>query len=131
MSQGKVCANFATKVRVNAVLLFRNARLFIILFVRNFRRVCSPFWLSVRNLFDVLLIEIQEEVHHFAGWGGWLRGTEIVNKDFVNKLAFPRFWSFGILGGFLGLYIWGLSNRRQASGVGRGGSSSFSVKEST
>ena len=28
---------------------FRNARLFIILFVRNFWRVCSQFWLSVRN----------------------------------------------------------------------------------
>ena len=28
---------------------FRNARLFIILFVRNFWRVCSRFWLSVRN----------------------------------------------------------------------------------
>ena len=27
----------------------RNARLFIILFVRNFWRVCSQFWLSVRN----------------------------------------------------------------------------------
>ena len=29
--------------------LLRNARLFIILFVRNFWRVCSQFWLSVRN----------------------------------------------------------------------------------
>ena len=29
--------------------LFGNARLFIILFVRNFWRVCSQFWLSVRN----------------------------------------------------------------------------------
>ena len=28
---------------------FRNARLFIILFVRTFWRVCSQFWLSVRN----------------------------------------------------------------------------------
>ena len=28
---------------------FRNAHLFIILFVRNFRRVCSQFWWSVRN----------------------------------------------------------------------------------
>ena len=27
----------------------RNARLFVILFVRNFWRVCSQFWLSVRN----------------------------------------------------------------------------------
>ena len=27
----------------------RNARLFIILFVLNFWRVCSQFWLSVRN----------------------------------------------------------------------------------
>ena len=65
--------------------------------------VCSQFCLfaifggSVRNfgrvfaiLFEVLLIEIQEEIHHFSGWdGGGLRGTKIVNKHFVNKLAFP------------------------------------------
>ena len=39
-------------------------------------------------LFEVLLIEIQEEIHHFAGWeGGGLRGAKIVNKNFVNKLA--------------------------------------------
>ena len=42
-------------------------------------------------LFEVLLIEIQEEIHHFAGWeGGGLRGAKIVNKNFVNKLAFPN-----------------------------------------
>ena len=42
-------------------------------------------------LFEVLLIENQEEIHHFAGWeGGGSRGTKIVNKHFVNKLAFPR-----------------------------------------
>ena len=41
-------------------------------------------------LFEVLLIEIPEEIHHFAGWeGGGSRGTKIVNKHFVNKLAFP------------------------------------------
>ena len=37
-------------------------------------------------------MEIQEEIHHFAGWeGGWLRGAKIVNKNLVNKLAFPKF----------------------------------------
>ena len=41
-------------------------------------------------LFKVLLIEIQEEIHHFAGWeGGGVRDTKIVNKNFVNKRAFP------------------------------------------
>ena len=41
-------------------------------------------------LFEALLIEIQQEIHHFAGWeGGGLRCTKIVNKHFVNKLAFP------------------------------------------
>ena len=46
-------------------------------------------------LFEVLLIEIQEEVLHFAGReGGVLRGTKIVNKIFVNKLAFPIRGSF-------------------------------------
>ena len=42
------------------------------------------------NLFGVLLIEIQEEIHDFAGWEGGLRGTKIVNKNIVNKLAFPK-----------------------------------------
>ena len=47
-------------------------------------------------LFEVLLIEIQEEIHHFAGWeGGGVMGTKIMNKNFVNKLAFPK-------AGFLG-----------------------------
>ena len=41
-------------------------------------------------LFEVLLIEIQEEIRHFAGWeGGGSRVTKIVHKNFVNKLAFP------------------------------------------
>ena len=38
---------------------------------------------------EVLSIEIEKEIHHFAGWeGGGLRGTKIVNKHSVNKLAF-------------------------------------------
>ena len=42
-------------------------------------------------LFEVLLIEIQEEILHFAGWeGGGVKGQKIVNKNFVNKLAFPK-----------------------------------------
>ena len=41
-------------------------------------------------LFEVLLKEIQEEIHHFAGWeGGGVIGAKIMNKHFVNKLAFP------------------------------------------
>ena len=48
-------------------------------------------------LFEVLLIEIQEEIDRFAGWeGGGLRGTKIVNKNFVNKLAFPKHVLFPI-----------------------------------
>ena len=55
-------------------------------------------------LFEVLLIEIQEEIHHFAGWeGGGLRGAKIVHKNFVNKLAFPK-------GGIL--WAWGFSSRK-------------------
>ena len=38
----------------------------------------------------VVSIENQEEIHHFAGWEGGLRGAKIVNKNYVNKLAFPR-----------------------------------------
>ena len=41
-------------------------------------------------LFEVLLIEIQEEIHHFVGWeGGGVRDANLVNKHSVNKLAFP------------------------------------------
>ena len=45
-------------------------------------------------LFEVLLIEFQEEIHHFAGWEGGLRGTKIVNKSFVNKLPGSPFLCF-------------------------------------
>ena len=47
-------------------------------------------------LFEVLLIEIQEEIHHCAlcwlGGEGRISGAKIVNKTFVNKLAFPNYW---------------------------------------
>ena len=46
-------------------------------------------------LSEALLVEIQEEIHHFAGWErGGLRGTKIVNHNLVNKLAFPNYESF-------------------------------------
>ena len=40
-------------------------------------------------LFEAFLIEIHEEIHHFAGWEAWgLRGTTIVKKaNFVKKLG--------------------------------------------
>ena len=58
--------------------------------IRNFWRVCSQFWLSVRNSVHGPFVEIQEEIHYFVGWeGGGLRGTNIVNRNYVNKLAFP------------------------------------------
>ena len=57
-------------------------------FVHN--SVCPQFLEGVfAILFEVLLIEIQQEIHHFAGWTGGFRGTKIVSKHFVNKLAFP------------------------------------------
>ena len=73
-------------------LQFRNALLFIILFVRNFWRVVRNFGRVFAILFEVLSIENQEEnPFFFAGWeGGGLRGAKIVNKKFVNKLAFPN-----------------------------------------
>ena len=66
-------------------------------FVHNFVCVFCNFWRFVRNfgrvfaiLFEALQIEIQKEIHYVAGWeGGGLRGAKIVNKNFVNKLAFP------------------------------------------
>ena len=44
-------------------------------------------------LFEVLLIEIQEEIHHFAGWeGGGVKGHKNCEQHFVNKRAFPRLY---------------------------------------
>ena len=36
-------------------------------------------------LFEALLIEIQEEIPHFAGWEGGLRGIKDVNKTFCEQ----------------------------------------------
>ena len=77
--------------------LFRNTRLFIILFVRKFWRVCSQFWLSVRNSVWGPLNRISRGIPSLC-WlegGGGLRGTKIVNKilwsfrnEFPEKLHF-------------------------------------------
>ena len=59
---------------------------------------CSPFLEGLFAIlaecsqfcFEALLRVILEEIPHFAGWeGGGLRGAKIVNRNFVNKLAFP------------------------------------------
>ena len=52
-------------------------------------------------LFEVLFLQIREEILHFAGWEGGLRGTKIVNKHFVNKLAFSIYSRRIILGNFV------------------------------
>ena len=72
-------------------LWIRNARLFIILFVRSFWRACSQFLLSVRNSAWGPFNRNSRGNPSFCrlGGGGGLRGTKIVNKHFVNKLAFP------------------------------------------
>ena len=67
-------------------------------FVLLLNSVCSQFLEGLfaflrffAILFEALLIEFQEEIHHFAGWeGGGLRGAKMVNKHFVKKLAFPK-----------------------------------------
>ena len=51
--------------------------MFIILFVRNFGGVFAI-------LFEVLLIEIQEEIHHFAGWEGGVKGRENLSVVFLS-----------------------------------------------
>ena len=54
-------------------------------FVRNFGGVFAI-------LFEGSFLEVPEEIHLFAvlgGGGGGSRGSKIVNKHFVNKLAFP------------------------------------------
>ena len=72
---------------------FRNACLFMIRFARSFRRVSSQVWLSVRTSVWVLLMQIQEEIHHFAGWEGG-RG---VPKLWTNILW--RNWCFLVFQG--------------------------------
>ena len=72
-----------------SVRLFRNACLLKFCFsifgecVHNFGTV---FAIQI----EVLFLEIQEKIHHIAGWEGGLRGTKVVNNFFVNKLAFLR-----------------------------------------
>ena len=62
---------------LRAVLVLNNSetrRLFIILFVRNFWRVCSQFWLSVRNSVWGPSNRNSREIHHFACWEGGVKG---------------------------------------------------------
>ena len=75
------------KARPKLVLLFvRNAHLFIILFVRNFWRLCSQFLVVFAILFEVLLIEIEEEIHHFAGLGGGgVKGCKNCEQTFCEQ----------------------------------------------
>ena len=72
-------------------LSFRNAHLFIILFVRNFWRVYSQFWLSVRNsVWGPFNRKSRGNPSLcWLGRGGGSRGTVKGHKNFVNKLAFP------------------------------------------
>ena len=49
---------------------FRNASLFVILFVRAIFGGFVRNFGCVRNSVEVLLLEYQEEIHHFAGWEG-------------------------------------------------------------
>ena len=68
----------------------KNARLFIILFVRDFGGFVHNFGRVFAILFEVLLIEIQKKsVTLLVGRGG-VRSSKAVNKYFVNKLAFPK-----------------------------------------
>ena len=41
-------------------------------------------------LFEVLLVQNQEEIHDFACWNGGVKGHQNCEDIFVNKLAFPR-----------------------------------------
>ena len=68
-NEGKWVGGKAPESTFEKLRFFRSARLFIILFVRNFRRVCSQFRLSLFEVF-FLLMQMQEEIHHFAGWEG-------------------------------------------------------------
>ena len=71
------------------LLNYRNAHLLIVLVGRFlFGEFVRDFGLVFAFLFEVLTVQIQEEIHHFAGSEGGI-GIKIVNKYFVNTLAFP------------------------------------------
>ena len=75
-------------MRKKGKIRLETTRLFII-HVKNaiFGGVCSQFWLSVRNsAFEVFLIEIQEEIHHFAGLGGG-GGPHTTPTKLTNKIS--------------------------------------------
>ena len=70
-------------------LLFRNARLFIILFVRNLGGFLHNTG-RVRSQFCLRPFISNSTGNPSLCWlGGGFRGARIVNKQFVNKLAFP------------------------------------------
>ena len=52
--------------------------------VRNFRRVRNLGWVFV-ILFEGLLVEIQEEIHHFAVWGGGVKGHQNCEQNFCEQ----------------------------------------------
>ena len=82
--------NEAVLINYLPVTSLRNARLFGILFVRNFWAICSQFWLSVRNsVWGPFDRNSRENPSLCWLGGGGFRGTKIVNKHFVNKRAFP------------------------------------------
>ena len=79
------------KITLRVVILYEALVLFVILFVRNFWRVCSQVWLSVRNSVWGPFNRNSRGNPSFS-WlgGGGFMCAKIVNKHFVNKLAFPN-----------------------------------------
>ena len=65
--------------------------MFIILFVHNLGEFVRNFASVFAIVSEVLWVEIREEsIILLVRRGGW-RGTEIVNKQLVSKLAVPNF----------------------------------------
>ena len=53
-------------------------------------------------LFEVLLIEIQEEIHHFAGWeGGGVKGRKNFEQKFCEQTGVSSLWCGSLEGSFL------------------------------
>ena len=78
----------------------RNARLFIILFVCSFWRVCSQFWWSVRNSVGVPSIR-NSRGNPSLCWLGGVKGHKNCEQNFVNKPAFPNSLLFPFASCFL------------------------------
>ena len=72
--------------------LFRNARLFTILFCSQFLvSLFAILWRVFALLLGVLLTEIQGKIRHFAGWEGGVKGHQNCEQTFCEQTGVSYF----------------------------------------